>query len=80
MLSRARAGHDDHEKEISQEDAWLVISSYFKEKGLARQQLDSFNEFTDHTLQKLIEDSAPIKIIPQNQYAPGAEDEPETRY
>ena len=35
---------DPLEEDISQEDAWVVISSYFSEKGLVRQQLDSFDE------------------------------------
>lgn len=42
--------HDD-EEEITQEDAWVVISSFFEEKGLVRQQLDSFNEFVSNTMQ-----------------------------
>lgn len=35
---------DPLEEDISQEDAWVVISAYFSEKGLVRQQLDSFDE------------------------------------
>ncbi|CAF1347205.1 unnamed protein product, partial [Adineta ricciae] len=31
--------------ELWQEACWTVISSYFDEKGLVRQQLDSFDEF-----------------------------------
>ena len=31
----------EEEEEIGQEDAWTVISSFFEEKGLARQQLAS---------------------------------------
>ena len=30
---------------ITQEDAWVVISEYFKENGLVNQQLSSFNHF-----------------------------------
>lgn len=39
---------EDHEEishEIWQEACWIVINSYFDEKGLVRQQLDSFDEF-----------------------------------
>ncbi|RLN93978.1 hypothetical protein BBJ28_00018642, partial [Nothophytophthora sp. Chile5] len=39
---------------VSQEDAWAVISSYFEEKGLVRQQLDSFDEFIQNTMQELV--------------------------
>ncbi len=34
-----------------QEDAWTVISAYFEDKGLVRQQLDSFNEFINSNMQ-----------------------------
>ncbi|KAH0881931.1 hypothetical protein HID58_058027 [Brassica napus] len=44
---------EDEEEEITQEDAWAVISAYFEEKGLVRQQLDSFDEFIQNTLIKL---------------------------
>lgn len=32
----------------------MVISSFFEEKGLVRQQLDSFNEFIQHTMQEIV--------------------------
>ncbi len=41
----------DEEAEITQEDSWAVISAYFEEKGLVRQQLDSFNEFINSNMQ-----------------------------
>lgn len=40
---------EENDEEIShelwQEACWIVINSYFDEKGLVRQQLDSFDEF-----------------------------------
>ena len=36
---------------VSPEDAGSVISSYFEEKRLVRQQLDSFDEFIKKTMQ-----------------------------
>lgn len=39
---------EDHEEishELWQEACWIVINAYFDEKGLVRQQLDSFDEF-----------------------------------
>ncbi|RHY28751.1 hypothetical protein DYB32_005736 [Aphanomyces invadans] len=56
---------------VSQEDAWAVISAYFEEKGLVRQQLDSFDEFIQNTMQELIDDSRDIRITPEAQYNPG---------
>ncbi len=38
-------------REIDEEDAWTVISSNFREKGLVRQQLDSFDMFMSSTMQ-----------------------------
>ena len=45
---------EEEDEEIGQEDAWTVISSFFEEKGLARQQLDSFKEFIQHTMQEIV--------------------------
>jgi DNA-directed RNA polymerase beta subunit len=41
-----------HDLPVSQEDSWAVISAYFEEKGLVRQQLDSFDEFIQNTMQE----------------------------
>ena len=56
LYSDAQMGGEDFEEdeEIGQEDAWTVISSFFEEKGLARQQLDSFDEFIQHTMQEIV--------------------------
>lgn len=45
-----------------QEACWIVISSYFDEKGLVRQQLDSFDEFIQMSVQRIVEDSSTIEI------------------
>ena len=34
-----------------QEDSWAVISAFFAEKSLVRQQLDSFNDFVNSSMQ-----------------------------
>ncbi|KAJ1660661.1 DNA-dependent RNA polymerase II [Dispira simplex] len=47
----------DEENEITQEDCWTVISSFFEEKGLVRQQLDSFDEFIQNTMQELVDEN-----------------------
>ena len=63
----------EEEEEIAQEDAWIVIDKYFFEKGLVRQQLDSFDEFLIKTIQELIDDSGELKVIPEDQFIPGQE-------
>jgi hypothetical protein len=52
-----------------QDVCWEVINSYFKEKGLVRQQLDSFNEFVNTTVQQIVEGSPPVEIEAKAQYS-----------
>lgn len=64
---------DPQETAITQEDAWQVISSYFAEKGLVRQQLDSFDEFVNNTMQEIVTEAGDIRVTPEPQYLPGQE-------
>jgi len=55
--------------EITQDELLLLQKSFFKEKGLVRQHLDSYNEFIDHGLQEIIDETSEIKIeLPENPY------------
>lgn len=45
-----------------------LFSSYFDEKGLVRQQLDSFDEFIQMSVQRIVEDSPPIELQAESQY------------
>ncbi|KAF2453520.1 DNA-dependent RNA polymerase II RPB140 [Lineolata rhizophorae] len=61
---------DDYEEEdetdaITAEDCWTVISSFFESKGLVSQQIDSFDEFCNHTMQETITDNGHI-VLDQN--------------
>jgi DNA-directed RNA polymerase II subunit RPB2 len=58
-----------------------VISAYFEDKGLVRQQLDSFNDFINTSLQDIVDENAVITVTPQNQHLPGSqvEEEEETK-
>ncbi|PVH14156.1 DNA-directed RNA polymerase II subunit RPB2 [Candidozyma duobushaemuli] len=50
--------YEEDDSSITPEDCWTVISSFFQEKGLVSQQLDSFDEFIESTIQELVwEDS-----------------------
>jgi len=71
------AGEND---DISQEDAWTVISAYFDEKGLVRQQLDSFDEFIQNTMQEIVDESPDITLLPESQHIPGQTPHIPTRY
>src|ERR1700722_14327508 len=55
---------DDSSYSLNKNDAWHVITAYFAEKGLVRQQLDSFDEFIQNTMQEVVEESLPIDIYP----------------
>lgn len=72
---------DDNEisPDLWQEACWIVISSYFDEKGLVRQQLDSFNEFISMSVQRIVEDSAQIELQGEAQHHNG-EIETQTKY
>ncbi|KAI7998249.1 DNA-directed RNA polymerase II subunit RPB2 [Camellia lanceoleosa] len=64
--------NNDDEDEITQEDALVVISAYFEEKGLVRQQLNSFDEFIQkNTTQEIVDESADIEIRPESQHNSG---------
>nr|XP_043625222.1 DNA-directed RNA polymerase II subunit RPB2-like [Erigeron canadensis] len=54
--------HQNSSDEITQEDAWAVISCYFEEKGLVHQQLDSFNDFIQCSMQDIVDQSAVVDI------------------
>lgn len=44
------------------------LSSYFDEKGLVRQQLDSFDEFIQMSVQRIVEDSPAVELQAESQY------------
>ena len=61
---------DEAGEEINQEDVWEVISAYFDEKGLVRQQLDSFDEFIMNTMQEIVDECSTLHLVPQQQHNP----------
>jgi len=55
--------------EISKEDTNLLLKAFFKDKGLVRQHLDSYNEFIDDGLQEVIDELGEIPIeVPESPY------------
>jgi DNA-directed RNA polymerase II subunit RPB2 len=59
-----------HEK-ITQEDAWVVIKSYFKQHGLVSQQISSFDRFLQFNVQEVVKEHASNRIKLEPQYIPG---------
>ena len=47
---------------------FVFFSSYFDEKGLVRQQLDSFDEFIQMSVQRIVEDTPPLELQAEAQY------------
>ncbi|XP_067658065.1 DNA-directed RNA polymerase II subunit RPB2 [Haliotis asinina] len=67
---------DDLTPDLWQEACWIVISSYFDEKGLVRQQLDSFDEFIQMSVQRIVEDAPPIDLQAEAQHTSGTLETP----
>lgn len=59
---------EDEYEEITQEDCWTVISSFFDQKGLVRQQLDSFDEFVQNTMQELVDENSDLILDQADQH------------
>lgn len=55
---------------------FFASSSYFDEKGLVRQQLDSFDEFIQMSVQRIVEDAPPIDLQAEAQHTSGEVEEP----
>ena len=53
-----------------------MISSYFDEKGLVRQQLDSFDEFIQMSVQRIVEDSTQVELQAEATYMTGDVENP----
>eukprot|EP00124_Ichthyophonus_hoferi_P004296 Ihof_evm1s456 gene=Ihof_evmTU1s456 len=56
------------DQQIKAEDCWTVINAFFKEKGLVRQQLDSFDEFIRQGMQEIIEEVPPLDLQAESQH------------
>ncbi|CAD25744.1 DNA-DIRECTED RNA POLYMERASE II SECOND LARGEST SUBUNIT [Encephalitozoon cuniculi GB-M1] len=50
------------ESAFTKEHSWSIISSFFEQKGLVRQQLDSFDQFVKTKMQEVINES-PVIIV-----------------
>lgn len=67
---------DDIDPSLWQEACWLVISSFFNEKGLVRQQLDSFDDFIQISIQRIIEETPEIELQAEAQHTSDESDNP----
>ncbi|KAI5148248.1 DNA-directed RNA polymerase II subunit RPB2 [Enteropsectra breve] len=47
---------------LTNDDQWAIISSFFEQKGLVRQQLDSFDQFVRVKMQEVVEENSMIIV------------------
>lgn len=47
--------------DVTPDDLWIVMESYWQEKGLVRQHLDSYNAFIERGLQEVVNEFGGIK-------------------
>ena len=74
--------HDDRSPIPSlpaQADTWDVVSAYFDEKGLVKQQLHSFNEFLDTAVHEIVDEQPPIEVESSSTYQPNRSDDSKRR-
>ncbi|KAI4291490.1 DNA-directed RNA polymerase II subunit RPB2 [Pancytospora philotis] len=48
--------------ELTNDDYWTVISSFFEQNGLVSQQLDSFNQFVRVKMQEIVDENSTIIV------------------
>ena len=60
--SKTKRVYPPNRDDITQEDCWKVINAFFQEKGLVRQQLDSFDEFIQNTMQEIVDETQTLVI------------------
>ncbi|KAJ1922321.1 DNA-dependent RNA polymerase II [Mycoemilia scoparia] len=51
------AYEQEESEDITQDQCWTIITRYFNEHGLVYQQLSSYNDFIDRTLQQVIDEN-----------------------
>lgn len=49
-------------EELNNDDLWMVAENYIRSIGLARHHIDSFNEFIDKDMQKIVDEVKNIEV------------------
>ncbi|TPX41362.1 DNA-directed RNA polymerase [Synchytrium endobioticum] len=66
---------DEVEVEITQEECWSIISCFFNSRGgLVRQQLSSFNDFIENTIQEVVDELGSVTVQTNAQHTGDEED------
>lgn len=74
MDAELEGGNEEDDEDIGQEDLWDVISAFFAKNGLVQQQLASFNEFVNNTMQELVEEVHSLTLEQRDQHTEVAGD------
>jgi len=54
---------------LTDRDYWEIMKAFFAEEGLVKQHLDSYNDFVQNTLQRIIDEIQGITIeVPGHTY------------
>jgi DNA-directed RNA polymerase II subunit RPB2 len=61
-------GDSEDSGEITQQGCWEIITSFFEENGLVQQQLSSFDEFVNNTIQELVEENKSLTLEQSDQH------------
>ena len=67
-------------EQITQNDAWIVITAYFAQHGLVSQQIGSFDQFLLINIQEIIDENKLITINPDVNYFKGMPQNSKLRY
>ncbi|KAJ1507031.1 DNA-dependent RNA polymerase II [Coelomomyces lativittatus] len=59
---------------ITQDHCWRVINSFFEQKKLVSQQIDSFNEFIHNAMQVIVEENSTLTLQTTLQHTGSADD------
>ncbi|SBS82274.1 DNA-directed RNA polymerase II 135 kDa polypeptide [Plasmodium malariae] len=68
MEQAPKEEEESDEEQITEEDSWVVIGSFFGSHGLVNQQIESYNDFIEYRMQEIIDEHPQIEIRPQPQY------------
>jgi DNA-directed RNA polymerase II subunit RPB2 len=63
----------DKEVDLNEEDIWRVIGSFFDEKGLISQQIESYNLFAVNAVVDHVREYQEMRLVPKEQYKPNPE-------
>lgn len=58
--SKTMASNEDPPSEFTTEDAWFVVDNYFHNYDLARQQIESYNDFLSNGIENIIREQSVI--------------------